>query len=223
MKKFNIALDGPSGVGKSSAADGLAARYGLTHIDTGAMYRAIALGMQEKGIEPKESRELTEALNGLEVKLEGDQIFLNGNNVSSQIRTPLISNLASVYSAIPSVRRKLVALQQEIASEKGYILDGRDICDVVLPDAEVKIYLDASAQARAMRRYLQDKNKGLDVDYEDVLSQIQQRDEQDRTRAVSPLKISADAEVIDSSELNLEQTIEALAAHVEKTLQKGAL
>ena len=221
MKKFNVALDGPSGVGKSSAADGLAERFGLTHIDTGAMYRAIALGMHERQIEPEESQALQNALDALELRLEGDKIFLNGKDVSGQIRTPLISNLASTYSALPSVRKKLVAMQQQIASQKGFILDGRDICDVVLPEAELKIYLDASAKARAMRRYLQDKEKGLKVDFEDVLHQIEARDEQDRSRSVSPLKISEQAEVIDSSDMNLEQTIEAMASHIEKVLQKG--
>lgn len=222
MKKFNIAIDGPSGVGKSSAADGLAEIYNLTHIDTGAMYRAIALALHQSNIPPVCNDSLQDALNAINLEYKEGNVILDGEDVSSSIRTPEVSLLASQYSALPPVRQKLVALQQNIAQSKGYILDGRDICDVVLPDAEIKIYLDASAAARAKRRYLQDLQKGKEVIFEKVLEDIEVRDEQDRNREISPLKVSDQAVYVDSSNMNLEETIAALQEIVENELRKGA-
>lgn len=147
-------------------------------------------------------------------------MYVNGKNVSSLIRTPEVSRLASAYATLPSVRKKLVAEQQQIAKEGGYILDGRDICSIVLPDAQVRVFLDASSEARAMRRYLQDQEKGLPVVYEEVLKQIEERDFQDRHRAVSPLLAADGAIILDSSNLNLEQTADALGALVEEALLK---
>lgn len=223
MEKINIALDGPSGVGKSSAADLLAERFGLVHLDTGAMYRAIGYALDRENILPQESPQLEKALENLHLTMEGDKVFLNGEDVSEVIRTPEVSMLASKYSAVPSIRRKLVSLQQQIAADKGYILDGRDICDVVLPDAEVKIFLNASARARAQRRYLQDLQKGKQVEFEQVFKEIEERDLQDRTRSVSPLKISEQAVVVDSSDMNLEETVDAMSDIVSKALKRGTL
>lgn len=218
MSTFNIALDGPSGVGKSTTADLLAERFGLHHLDTGAMYRAIGYGLHQKKIDPAESPALQQALDQMHLEVNGQQICLDGQDVTEIIRTPQVSLLASQYSALPSVRRRLVAMQQAIAAHKGYILDGRDICDVVLPDAEVKLYLDASTQARARRRYLQDTEKGKQVTFEEVCQDIEARDLQDRSRTVSPLRISENATVIDSSDLTLEQTVEKMAEVIRQTL-----
>lgn len=221
--KFNIALDGPSGAGKSSAADLLAEKYELTHLDTGAMYRAAALYLKDLGLEAKEGEDIAKALESLELAMDKDQIYCNGENVSKKIRQPEVSLIASSYSALPSVRKAMVKQQQAIASAQGYILDGRDICDVVLPDAQVKIYLDSRPEARAKRRWLQDMQQGLDVEYDKVLSDILKRDEQDRNRKEAPLRISKDAVYVDSSDLTLEETVKEMEKIIDQTLQKGSL
>lgn len=218
MSSFNIAIDGPSGAGKSSLADALAAKYGLIHLDTGAMYRAVALALEEKGIPPISSSNLQEALNTINLNMDGNQVILNGQDISQKIRNARVSLLASQYSALPEVRQKLVHLQQQITASKGFIVDGRDICDVVLPQAEVKIYLDASPQARALRRMLQDAQKGQNIPYEKVLEDILKRDEQDMNRKENPLRKSEQAILIDSSDLNFAQTLQAMEDLVEKML-----
>lgn len=216
MKSFNVAVDGPSGVGKSSISDAIAHKYGLIHLDTGAMYRAVALALDEQGIEPAESQELQDALDQIDLVLNDKQVLLNGQDVTAQIRQPHVSMLASSYSALPSVRRFLVASQQKIAARKGFILDGRDICDVVLPDAEVKLYLDASAKARANRRCLQLEQAGITEPFEKILEEIELRDLKDRTRKTDPLKISDNAVVIDTSNLSLEQVIDLVSGVIER-------
>lgn len=218
---FNIALDGPAGAGKSSVADALAKHYGLIHLDTGAMYRGAALYLSGLDIEPKEGEELEKALENMDMHFENGDLIINGHNVAGKIRRPEVSRLASLYSALKPVRKRLVALQQKIAADKGYIVDGRDICDVVLPDAEVKLYLDASARARAMRRMKQDEEKGISQKFEDVLKDIEERDYRDMHRKESPLKVSEEAVVIDTSNLNLEQSIQAIEQAVQAALEKG--
>lgn len=217
---FNIALDGPSGVGKSSMADALAEMYDLVHLDTGAMYRGAAWYLNSKGLKPEQNTLIEEALKDLDLSFVGDHLIANGQDISDEIRNENISLLASAFAAVPEVRAKLVAAQQKIAENGGYIVDGRDICDVVLPDAPVKIYLDASAEARAKRRYLQLMEKGKPVDYEQVLADIVRRDLQDSTRACSPSGISENAVVVDSTELNKEQTLDALRQVVENTIKE---
>lgn len=222
MNAFNVAIDGPSGAGKSSIADEIAGRYHLHHLDTGAMYRAIALGLSRIGIEASDSQALAEALEQLDLQMKPDgSVFLNGEDVSEAIRQPEVSLLASRYSALPSVRRRLVAMQQAIAKHKGCILDGRDICDVVLPDAEVKIYLDAKPEARARRRMLQDQLKGKSIPYEEVLQAIIERDHSDSTRREAPLKVSDQAVVVDSSDLSFEQTVEAICSVIDSALKEA--
>lgn len=224
MKKFNIALDGPSGAGKSSVADRLAVHYDMKHLDTGAMYRAISWLLDQSGIGPENESGVEAVLKDIDLKMpEGQEVWINGNDVTELIRTPQVSMLASRYASLPAVRRKMVSLQQQIASEKGYIVDGRDICDVVLPDAEVKIYLDASPEARARRRYLQDQQAGKDVVYEQVLADIEKRDLQDRNRDVSPLRISEQAVLVDSSDLNLDQTVSEICRIADQMLEKEGL
>ncbi|MFR7638943.1 MAG: (d)CMP kinase [Allobaculum sp.] len=220
MQKFNVALDGPSGAGKSSVADEIARIYDLIHLDTGAMYRALAWKLHAMQMEPKSSKELEDALSSIDLKVNpADQsISVNGENVSQIIRTPEVSRLASIYSALPEVRIRLVALQQEIARSKGYILDGRDICDVVLPDADVKIYLDAAPEARAKRRMLQNEEKGIEEPYEEVLAAIIERDARDKNRKEAPLRVSKDARVLDSSSLNFQETVDVVCEWINQAL-----
>lgn len=222
MSEFNIALDGPSGAGKSTVADALASHYGLTHLDTGAMYRMAALYLAGNQIPCKEGEELANALKNLKMDVKDGRFYLNGDDVSEKIRQPEVSQLASQYSALPSVRKTLVAAQQAIASRQGFILDGRDICDVVLPDAQVKFYLDASPESRARRRLLQNEQAGIAGSYQEVLDAINQRDAQDSSRETDPLRVSKQAVVVDSSSLTLEQTIQTMIDIVEQTLKKGA-
>lgn len=220
MSAFNVALDGPSGSGKSSVADTIAEKYGMEHLDTGAMYRALAWKLDQMKIAPESGDALVEALKTIHLDIDHDSVAVNGQDVTRAIREPNVSKLASLYSALPEVREKLVALQQKIASKKGYILDGRDICDVVLPDAEVKIYLDAAPEARAKRRHAQNLEKGIPSDFDEVLQAIIERDRRDTTREVNPLKISKDAEFLDSSNLTFDQTVEAVEQLIRKALSK---
>lgn len=220
MKRFNVAVDGPSGAGKSTISDVIAREYNLIHLDTGAMYRAIALTLHEQNVPAVYSEEFKQALDSIDLSMEGDKVVVNGKDISTRIRQPQVSALASQYSALPQVRKKLVALQQKIASKKGYILDGRDICDVVLPDAEVKIYLNASVEARAKRRMLQDAQKGIAVPYETVLQAIKDRDYADEHRDTDPLRISDSATVVDSSNITFDETIDVIKGLIENAIKE---
>ncbi|MBP3871842.1 MAG: (d)CMP kinase [Faecalicoccus sp.] len=210
MKKFNVAIDGPSGVGKSTIAKAVAEKYGMVHLDTGAMYRCVAYYLKNNPVNLDDDKALKEKLDEIHIRFDGKEVYLNDVNVSKEIRDNEISMYASKTSSYPLVREKLVALQQQITADKGYIVDGRDICSVVLPNAEVKIYMDASADARAQRRYKEYLSKNVDVKYEDILRDIKQRDYQDMHREISPLVRTEDAAYIDTSELNIDQVIEAV-------------
>ena len=183
---INIAIDGPSGVGKSTIADRVAESLHMVHLDTGAMYRCVAYYLVSHQIDLSDSQALDQALDSIHISFQGKQVFLNDVDVSKEIRTNEISMLTSKVATNPSVRKKMVALQQEVAKDKGYILDGRDICTVVLPDAEVKIYMDASAKARAERRYKEYISQGIQADYETIYQDIVARDYQDSHREISP-------------------------------------
>ena len=215
MPKFNIAIDGPSGVGKSTIANILADHYHMIHLDTGAMYRCVAFYLIQNQVDIQNEQELQEALNCIDIHFDGDKVFLNNQDVSSQIRLNEISMAASKISALPLVRNKLVSLQQNIASQKGFILDGRDICTVVLPNAEVKIYMDASSKARAQRRYDEYISKGIDADYEVIFQDIVARDYQDSHREHSPLKVADDAVVIDTSDMTISEVVETIENIIE--------
>ncbi len=207
-RSINIAIDGPSGVGKSTVADAVAQQMDMIHLDTGAMYRCVAYYIWKNDIDTSDEDALRNALIALQIRFEDDRVYLNDEDVSEVIRTNDISMMSSKVSALPVVREVLVKLQQEIARKKGYILDGRDICSVVLPDAEIKIYMDASAKARADRRYSQYVDKGIEADYDTIYQDIVTRDFQDMNREYSPLKKADDAVLIDTSDLTKEQVIE---------------
>lgn len=210
---FKVAIDGPSGAGKSTIARAVAKQLGFVYIDTGAMYRACALACINHGVNIKENPTSSiEIVNNISIDIDYidgvQKIFLNGVDVSEKIRTPEVSMGASSVSAIIEVRQKLVALQRELAGAKNVIMDGRDIGTHVLPDAQVKIFLTASPEVRANRRYKELIEKGIDTDFSSVLADIKQRDHQDSTRAVSPLKQADDAHLLDTSELSFDESVE---------------
>ena len=216
---INVAIDGPAGAGKSTVAKAAAKALGYIYVDTGALYRTVALAAQRCGADDDRDK-VVKMLPSIKVELkyvDGVQaVYLNGEDVSSLIRTPEISMLASTTSAFPEVRAFLLELQREIARNNNVIMDGRDIATVVLPDANVKIFLFASAECRAQRRYKELIEKGESVMYEDVLADVNQRDYQDSHREVAPLKPSKESVMLDTSELNLEESIQAVIDTVKE-------
>lgn len=222
---INVAMDGPVGAGKSSVARECAKRLGFIYVDTGALYRAVGLFCVRNGIEMTTENEqnvkaAVENSVKLEIKLEnGTQlVFLNGENVSEEIRLPEISMAASAVSAIPAVRRFLLDTQRNVAAANNVIMDGRDIGTVILPNAELKIFITASPEIRAKRRFDELIAKGVDVKFEDVLSDLNKRDYNDSHRAEAPLKQAADAVLLDTSELDFEQTVSEVIRLVKEKM-----
>ena len=209
-----VAIDGPAGAGKSTVARRVSSLLNYIYVDTGALYRAVGYYMLRKGIAPEETEKIAAELQSGAVEVDirfigGEQhVFLCGEDVNSQIRTPQISMAASKVSAIGAVRTFLLELQRKLARENNVIMDGRDIGTVVLPHAQVKIFLTASAEERARRRCLELCEKGTPQPFPEVLRDIEQRDEQDRTRAIAPLKQAEDAVFVDSSALSFEEVVE---------------
>ena len=217
--RINIAIDGPSAAGKSTIADILAERLGYTHLDTGAMYRAVALKAIRDGIDLADEEKIVAMIDEMDLVMPADgSVILEGEDVSKEIRTNEISMGASDVSKLAGCRKALVAMQQRICKDGGYILDGRDIGTVVLKDAPVKIYMVASPEARAQRRLLQNQKNGIEGDYESILEDIKKRDYQDMHREVSPLKKAEDAIEIDTSDMTIEEVVDAVLEIVkEKT------
>ena len=216
MKKdfYAIAIDGPSGAGKSTMAKKLAANLKITYLDTGAMYRAAAVYAVRKGVDVNDRLEVIKLLDSLDIGIsyeDGHQtVSLNSEDVTTVIREPWVSMKASDISKIPEVRVALVDMQRKIAAGKNVVMDGRDIATCVLPDAQVKIFLTASAEARAKRRHAELLEKGNHISYEEVYEDIIRRDENDMNRSVSPLRQAEDAILLDTSELDIEQSIKAI-------------
>ncbi|MBQ4557541.1 MAG: (d)CMP kinase [Clostridia bacterium] len=221
---IGIAIDGPSGAGKSTIAKALAKDLGYIYVDTGAIYRTVGLYMQRKGVSTEDKEGIENNLPDVKVELkyeDGEQkMYLCDEEVSGLIRTPLIAKYASVVSAVPKVREFLFDMQRSLARENNVIMDGRDIGTVILPDADVKIFLTASAEARAQRRVDQLVEKGETVSYDDILASIKERDARDSGRDVAPLKAADDAVTLDTSALNLEESIAAAKKIVVDTLSK---
>ncbi len=216
-----IAIDGPAGAGKSTIAKAAAKHLGFIYVDTGAMYRAIGLYTIRKGVDPADSQSVVELLSEIEVSLARDEnknqlVILNGEDVSGLIRTEQVSMAASRVSAIPEVRAFLLNLQRDMAKASDVIMDGRDIGTVVLPDAKVKIFLTASAEIRARRRYDELIAKGEQAVYEDVLADVIERDNNDMNRPIAPLKPAQDSIIVDTSNLNLEESIALLIKTIEE-------
>ncbi len=219
---INVAIDGPAGAGKSTIARQLAKKFGYVYVDTGAMYRAMAYYFLNHGIKAEDENKIAEACQNVDVTIayEGgeQQVILNGENITGSIRTEEVGNMASATSVYPVVRTKLVELQRKLAESTNVIMDGRDIGTCVLPNAQVKIYLTASSGTRAKRRYDELTAKGVSCNLAEIEKDIIDRDYRDMHRETSPLKQAENAVLVDSSEMNIEEVVEAIAAIVtEKT------
>ena len=221
----NIAIDGPAGAGKSTVAKQVARKLGFIYVDTGAMYRAMALYFIRQGIGADEREKIEEACGHVDITIDyvnQEQIvLLNGENVNGLIRTEEVGNMASASSADPKVREKLVALQQKLAKERDVVMDGRDIGTVVLPNASVKIYLTADASVRAKRRYDELLEKGTKADLSEIERDIIERDERDMNREISPLRRAEDATLIDSSNLSISEVVEKIISLADASRSTG--
>ncbi|MCC8103731.1 MAG: (d)CMP kinase [Clostridiales bacterium] len=211
---FNIAIDGPAGAGKSTIAKRAAKELSFIYVDTGAMYRAIALGLLRKGTDIEDEDVLKAALDNIEVGIryvDGEQrVYLNGEDVSSQIRTEMVSDMTSRSSAIPMVRAKLTDLQRDLARREDVLMDGRDIGTMILPDADLKIFLTASVETRARRRFLEQEQNGDSCSLEEIEKDIRERDFRDSHRQTAPLRQAEDAVRIDSSDMTIEEVVEEI-------------
>ena len=211
---YNIAIDGPAGAGKSTIARRVAKELSFIYVDTGAMYRAMALYLLRKEVNKDDTEQIGNICQDAEISIEyknGEQIvLLNGENVNSYLRTEEVGNMASVSSAVPRVREKLLSLQRKLAKDMSVVMDGRDIGTTILPDADVKIYLTASSLTRAKRRYLELQEKGTVCNLDDIQKDIEERDQRDMSREISPLRQAEDAVLVDSSNLTIQQVVDRI-------------
>lgn len=222
---FKIAIDGPGGAGKSTVAKAVAKELRIVYVDTGALYRTVGYYVRSRDVSPKDNEAVTALLPeiSIEVKYENgtQKVYLNGEDLGDRIRTPEMSMYASAVSAIPAVRSFLLDTQRDIAKKNSVIMDGRDIGTVILPDAEVKIFMTASAECRAKRRYNELLAKGADVKYEDVLAEMNERDHNDSTRDIAPTAAAEDAVLLDTSDMTFDEVVAAVIALAnEKTGKK---
>lgn len=219
---FSVAIDGPAGAGKSSVAKAAAEKLGFVYVDTGALYRTIALYLLEHHIDPADPQAVEAALPDIQVDLEygpeGQKMFLCGEDVTGKIRTPEVSMATSTSSAIPAVRTYLLGLQRSLAEKNNVLMDGRDIGTVVLPNAQLKVFLTASPEERARRRVLQLEQAGHPADYDTILADIVKRDYQDSHREAAPLKQAEDAVLLDTSEIDFQHSVEKLTALVRERM-----
>lgn len=218
---YNIAIDGPAGAGKSTIAKKAAKKLDFIYVDTGAMYRAIALYFIRNGVNAEDEKTISEKCGDIDVSIDyvdgAQQVILNGENVNDLIRTEQVSMMTSDISKYPAVREKLLNLQRQLAAQKNVIMDGRDIGTCVLPAAKTKIFLTASARERARRRYKEQVERGIECDIDQIEKDIIARDKQDMNREIAPLKQAEDAVLIDSSDMNIEQVVDAIIEVFEKT------
>lgn len=210
----NVAIDGPAGAGKSTIAKRIARRLGYIYVDTGAMYRAMAYYLIQNQVDAADQEAIAAACQHADISIcyqDGEQVvLLNGENVNAYLRTEAVGNMASVSSVVPEVRKKLVELQQKLARETNVVMDGRDIGTVVLPDADVKVYLTASVETRAKRRFLELQEKGEPADLAKIAADIEDRDYRDMHRDISPLRQAEDATLVDSSDMTIDQVVERI-------------
>ena len=211
---YNIAIDGPAGAGKSTIARRVAKELSFIYVDTGAMYRAMALYLLRREVNKDDTEQIGNICQDAEISIEyqnGEQIvLLNGENVNSYLRTEEVGNMASVSSAVPRVREKLLSLQRKLARDMSVVMDGRDIGTTILPDADVKIYLTASSLTRAKRRYLELQEKGTVCNLDEIQKDIEERDQRDMNREISPLRQAKDAVLVDSSDLTIQQVVDRI-------------
>ena len=219
---FIVAIDGPAGTGKGTMADLLSKKYGFTNIDTGATYRCVALEMLKQRVDLSNEAEVVKIAKNIKIDMQtidGNlEIYLNGVNVSKEIRSPEVAKVVSPVSCIKEVRSEMVNIQRKLAEGKNVIMEGRDITTVVFPNADVKIYLDGALEERAMRRYRQNKAKGIEMSYEEVLENIKKRDKNDMEKEVGALKIADDAIVIDTTNLTIKEQEEKLSEIIDRAL-----
>ena len=211
---YNIAIDGPAGAGKSTIARRVAKELSFIYVDTGAMYRAMALYLLRREVNRDDTEQIGNICQDAEISIEyqnGEQIvLLNGENVNSYLRTEEVGNMASVSSAVPRVREKLLSLQRKLAKDMSVVMDGRDIGTTILPDADVKIYLTASSLTRAKRRYLELQEKGTVCNLDEIQKDIEERDQRDMNREISPLRQAENAVLVDSSDLTIQQVVDRI-------------
>lgn len=222
---FNIAIDGPAGAGKSSIAKEVSGRLGFIYVDTGALYRTVALNAIRQGIDLNDADAVISTLDDVDIQLafeDGSQkVLLNGEDVSSKIRTEEVSAGASKVSAIPKVREFLFDLQKNIAAKNDCLMDGRDIGTVVLPNADLKVFLTASPEERAQRRYKQNLERGMEADYNQILKEVNERDYQDTHRDIAPLKQADDAVLLDTTDMTFDEVVDYLLKLVEEKRNHG--
>ncbi|MBQ3449054.1 MAG: (d)CMP kinase [Synergistaceae bacterium] len=218
---YVITIDGPAGAGKSSAAKDVARELGIKYLDTGAIYRAIALILAKSEISPDNDEYLREALSEIKIILRYDKVLVNDFDVSGEIRTPEVDELASLYSAVPAVREALLGLQQEQKNYGSIVAEGRDVGSVVFPDAKVKFYLTASPEVRAKRRYDERIAKGKNANYDEILRAIKERDINDSTRKTAPLSIPEGAIYLDTSDMTEKEAVKFIVKHVREVLSQN--
>ena len=218
--RLNVAIDGPVGAGKSTVADAVAAKLGILHLDTGAMYRALGLTALRKGVDVRDEQAIVDLCLGLDISVahsaDGQHTFVEGEDVTGLIRTEEVSMAASTVSRYAEVRKAMVRLQQRLAAETDMLVDGRDICTTVLPNATAKIFLTAAPEERARRRFLELQKKDPGVTFEKVLEELKKRDEQDMNRPVEPLRQAEDAVLVDTTNLSFDEAVDAILAIVEE-------
>ncbi len=208
---FNVAIDGPAGAGKSTIAKRVAKELDFIYVDTGAMYRAIALFMLRQGVTSDDEAKVSELVQEISVEIKyvdgTQQVWLNGEDVSTEIRKEEVGNMASATSVYPAVREKLLSLQQDLAAKEDVIMDGRDIGTCILPNAQVKVFLTASVETRANRRYKELQEKGVTCDLQEIMKDIEDRDYRDMNREIAPLKQAEDATLVDSSDMGIDEVV----------------
>lgn len=214
---YNIAIDGPAGAGKSTIAKLVAKELGYIYVDTGAMYRGMAIYFLKQNIPSGDRDKIAETCKDANVSIEYEngvqQIYLNGENVTAMLREEAVGNMASLSSAVPEVREQLLSLQRNLAEKENVVMDGRDIGTNILPNADTKIYLTASVETRAKRRFLELQEKGVDCNVEAIAQDIAERDSRDMNREIAPLRQAEDAVLIDSSDMTIEEVVQAILSH----------
>lgn len=218
--KISVAIDGPAGAGKSTIAKLVAKEFDLMYINTGAMYRAVALKASQNNLKPNDIDKICELIKTMEMHFENDDLILNGKNVQEELTMPEISSIVSAYASIPEVRKMLVKLQQNMSKKYNVIMDGRDIGTVVLKDSKFKIFLTATPEERAERRYTELKNRNIDCSYDEILKDIIRRDYEDSNRATDPLRKADDAIEIDTTGLNIMEVTEKINNFIRENFNK---